>query len=92
LDHPGRRSVNRAGDLITLGGGLTTRFWVMHKLAPVALGLSSGRDPVRRSSPQGCSRLATPPRMSQAAAGMKREWNWCLEERIRAKGIKTKMY
>jgi hypothetical protein len=53
---------------------------------------SSGRDPVGKSSPKGCSRLARPPRISQAAAGTKREWNWGLEERIRAKEIKKCNY
>jgi hypothetical protein len=36
--------------------------------------------------------LARPSRTSQAAAGTKREWNWGLEERIRAKEIKKRNY
>jgi hypothetical protein len=72
-----------------VGGGLTARFWVMRELTPVALDCSSGRDPVGKSSSKGCSRSARPPRMSQATAGMKRERNWGLEERIRVKEIKT---
>jgi hypothetical protein len=50
---------------------------------------SSGRDPIGRSSPKCSSRSARPPRSSQATVETKREQNWSLEERIRAKGIKT---
>jgi hypothetical protein len=36
----------------------------------------SWREPVRRSSPKGCSRLARAPRMPQIDVGAKRERNW----------------
>jgi hypothetical protein len=72
-----------------VGGGLTARFWVIRELTPVALDRSSGRDPVGRSSPKNCSRSTRLPRMSQAAVGTEREQNWHLEERVRAKEIKT---
>jgi hypothetical protein len=64
----------------------------MHKLVPVALDCFFGRDPVGRSLPKSCSKSATPLRTSQAATRMKREWNLGLEERIRAKEIKTEKY
>jgi hypothetical protein len=67
------------------GGSLTVGLCVLRDLAPVAFDRSSGREPVRKSSPKGCSRLARPPRTSQAAVEMKREHNWGLEKRIRAK-------
>jgi hypothetical protein len=73
-----------------VGGGLIARFWVMHELTPVALGRSSERDSIGRSSPKGCSRSARPPGTSQTTAGMKREQNWRLEERVTVKEIKTK--
>jgi hypothetical protein len=73
-----------------VGGGLIACFWVMHELAPVGLGRSSEKDSDRRSSPKGCSRSARPPGTSQTTAGMKSEQNWRLEERVRAKEIKTK--
>jgi hypothetical protein len=62
----------------------------MRELTPIALDHFSGRDPIGRSPPKGCSRSVRPPRMSQATAGMKRERNWGLEERIWAKEIKNK--
>jgi hypothetical protein len=58
---------------------------VMRELTPVALDCSFGRDPVGKSSPKGYCRSVRPPRTSHAAAGTKREHNWGLEERIRAK-------
>jgi hypothetical protein len=64
----------------------------MRELAPVALDRSSGRDSVRKRSPNSCSRSARPPRTSQAAVGMKRERNWDLEDRIRAKEINIEKY
>jgi hypothetical protein len=63
---------------------------VVCRLAPVALDRFFGRDPVGRSSSKGCSRSARSPRTSQATAGMKRERNLGLKERIRAKEIKMK--
>jgi hypothetical protein len=72
-----------------VGGGLTVCSCVLCELTQVALDRSSGRDPIGRSSPKGCSRLARPPRMSQSIAGMEREQNWGLEGRVRAKEIKT---
>jgi hypothetical protein len=90
-----RRSNHRCtktGGLTTPGIGLTVYSCIVRELTPIALDHFSGRDPVRRNSPKGCSRLARPPRMSQTATGMKREWNWGLEERIRTKGIKTEKY
>jgi hypothetical protein len=77
------------GDLTTSGGGLTVYSCIVHELTPIALDRFSGRDPIGRSSPKGCSRSVRPPRTSQTATGMKRERNWGLEERIRAKGTKT---
>jgi hypothetical protein len=94
-DRPGRRSNRRrtgANDLTAMGGGLTARFKVMRELVPIALDRSSGRDPVGKSSSKGCSRPVRHSRTSQATAKTKREHNWKLEERIRAKEIKTEMY
>jgi hypothetical protein len=54
--------------------------------------LFSERDPIGRSSPNGCSRSARPPRMPLTTVGRKREHNCDLEERIGAKGIKTEKY
>jgi hypothetical protein len=71
-------------------GGLTVDACVLCDLMPIALDRSCGRDPVGRSSPKGCSRPTRPPRMSQAAAGMKREQTEGLERGIRVKGIKHK--
>jgi hypothetical protein len=62
----------------------------MCELASIALDCFSGKDPIGRSSPKCCSRSARPARTSQVTVWMKREWNWGLEERIRAKEIKTK--
>jgi hypothetical protein len=50
---------------------------------------SSERDLIGRSSSKDCSRSARPLRTSQAITGMKIEYNWDLEERIRAKEIKN---
>jgi hypothetical protein len=75
-----------------VGGGLTARFWVMHELTLVALDHSSERDPIGRSLHKGCSRSARPPRKSLATTGMKRESNWRLKERTRAKEIKIEKY
>jgi hypothetical protein len=61
----------------------------VHELTLVTLDRSSGWDLIRRSLPKCCSRSARPPRTSQATAGMEREQNWGLEERVRAKEIKT---
>jgi hypothetical protein len=49
-------------------------------------------DHVRRSLPKGYSRSARLARMSQVTAGMKREHNLGLEERIRTKEIKTELH
>jgi hypothetical protein len=73
-----------------VAGGLTACYWVVCRLAPVALDRFFGRDPVGRSSSKGCSRSVRSPRTSQATAGMKRERNLGLKERIRAKEIKMK--
>jgi hypothetical protein len=59
--------------LTAVGGGLTVCSCVLCKLMPIALDRSSGRDPVGRSSRKGGSRLARPPRTSQATIGMERE-------------------
>jgi hypothetical protein len=75
-----------------VGGGLTACFLVVRELVPVTLDRSSERDPIGKSSRKGCSRSARPPRMSQATTGTKREQNWGLEERIRAKEIKIEKY
>jgi hypothetical protein len=63
-----------------MGGSLTTRFWVVHELTQIAFDRSFRRVPTERSSPKGCSRLARPPRMSQATAEMKREQSICFGE------------
>jgi hypothetical protein len=78
--------------LTVVGGGLTNRFWLMRELVPVVLDRSSGRDSVGKSSSKGCSILVRLTRTSQATVGTKRECNWGLEERIRAKEIKTEKY
>jgi hypothetical protein len=75
--------------MAAVGGGLTVCSYVLRELTPITLDRSSGRDPVGRSSTKGGSRLARPPRTSHATGGTKREYNWGLEERVRAKEIKA---
>jgi hypothetical protein len=71
---------------------MTAHFWVMHELTLVALHHSSGRDPIGKSLPKCCSRSTRSPRTSQAAVETKKERNWGLEERIKAKEIKIEKY
>jgi hypothetical protein len=72
-----------SGGLATPGGGLTVCSCIAREPALISLDRFSGKDLVGKSSSNGCSRSARPPRTSQATAGT-------LEERIRAKEIKMK--
>jgi hypothetical protein len=78
------------GGLTVHGGGLTVGVCAVRELTPIALDRFSRRDPVRRSSPKSYSRSVRSPRMSQVTTRTKREQNWGLEERVRAKEIKQK--
>jgi hypothetical protein len=79
-----------AGSLIAPGGGLIVCSHIAREPMPIALDRFSGRDLIGRSSPKGCSRSERAPRTSQTTAGMKREHNLGLEERIKAKEMKNK--
>jgi hypothetical protein len=80
------------GDLTTSGGGLTVYSCIVHELTPIALDHFSGRDPIGRSSPKGCSRSVRPPRTSQTTTGMKKNGIGDWKRELGQKEQKQKKY